>query len=82
MIVEKVVSEDSQINDTFVQLYHDLKQRNGLTAKEVIDKQKSIRGVMKPISIKENLQMLKLAGFDKIDTFFQWNNFAGFIAIK
>lgn len=45
-------------------------------------KSRAIRGVLQPYTVDENIQMLQEAGFRDIDTFFKWNNFVGFIAIK
>jgi len=38
--------------------------------------------VLVPYTMKENIQMLKNAGFKDVEVVFRWNNFATFIAIK
>lgn len=82
ILVEKVVGSNARFNEMWIEMYHEMKLRNGLSEKSVFDKASAIRGVMRPYTLKENLQMLDNAGFKDVDTFFKWNNFAGFVAIK
>lgn len=82
MFVEKVLSDCSRINHMWEGTYHDMKLENGLDEKHVIDKQKSIRGVMKPLTLQENKDMLVEAGFKEFEEFFKLGCFVGFIAIK
>ncbi|QSF43383.1 methyltransferase domain-containing protein [Paenibacillus tianjinensis] len=82
VMIEKVVGSNARFDEMWIELYHDLKLKNGLKHEEVIAKSQSIRGILKPYTVDENISMLKKSGFTNIDTFFKWNNFAGFIAIK
>ena len=45
-------------------------------------KNQSLRGIMNPLTVNENIEMFKEAGFEKIDIFMKINNFVGFIIIK
>ena len=45
-------------------------------------KREALENVLIPYRQSENFQMLRRSGFKKIDTFFQWFNWMGFIAIK
>lgn len=82
MLVEKVNGNNILFNNMWNELYHDLKLRNGLTEKEVVEKSQQIRGVLKPLSLSENISMLEKAGFKNVDIFFKWGNFVGLIAFK
>lgn len=82
ILIEKVIGSNARFNEIWIELYHQLKIRNGLSEKHVFEKARAIRGVLKPYTVKENIEMLEIAGFKDIDMFFKWNNFAGFIAIK
>lgn len=82
VLVEKILGDTSQINNVWEGLYHDMKMENGLSKEHVIDKQRSIRGVMKPLTLNENNDMIREAGFKKQEEFFKWGNFVGIIAIK
>lgn len=84
ILVEKVLDENSYISDMYNQLYMDFKLSEGLDKAHLYDKSASLRGVMKPTTLEQNLIMLNNAGFkyQNISTFFKYNNFAGIIAIK
>lgn len=82
ILVEKVVGSNARFNEMWVEMYHEMKLRNGLSEQHVFEKASAIRGVMRPYTLKENIEMLDKAGFKDVDTFFKWNNFVGFVAIK
>jgi tRNA (cmo5U34)-methyltransferase len=66
----------------YVELYHELKLKNGLSMEHVFNKSRSLRGVQRPNTIEENREMLSVAGFKDIDIFFKWANFTAFLAMK
>lgn len=82
ILVEKVNSPHSDLNSVWTELYHEKKKENGVSEEEIFAKAKSIRGVLKPLTEKQNYSLLKNAGFNKIDSFFKWGHFVGIIAIK
>lgn len=82
VLVEKILANNTLINNIWEGLYYDMKLFNGLDEKHIINKQRSIRGVMKPLTLNENKKMLEDVGFTKYEEFFKWGNFVGYIAIK
>ena len=80
-IIEKVRTSIPEINDMYNDLYYDFK-RESFSSDEIFDKNQSLRGVMKPITMNENIEILKSAGFKKIDVFMKIDNFMGILAIK
>ena len=82
VLVEKVLGNDAHFNEMMIDLYHDMKLRNGLNAIDNQVKSKSLRGIMSPVTLDNNERLLHIAGFDRVDIFFKWYNFVGFIAIK
>lgn len=80
-IVEKIKNNIPDIHDIYNDIYYDFK-RDNLTDEDVLDKNVSLRGVMKPLTLQDNIQILKNAGFNKIDVFMKYNNFVGLLAIK
>ena len=82
ILVEKVVGESAQTDEIFVDLYHDFKLDQGLTKEHIFDKSRSIRGVMRPITLSDNVKMLKQAGFRHVDVFFKHLNFVGVVGVK
>lgn len=80
-IVEKIKTNIVDIHDIYNDIYYDFK-RNSLSDTEILDKNCSLRGVMKPLTLEENLNILKDIGFKKVDIFMKYNNFVGIVAIK
>jgi tRNA (cmo5U34)-methyltransferase len=82
ILFEKVRGSDARFNDYMTQLYYDFKFKNGFSEEEILNKSKSLKGILEPFSTKGNYDLLKRAGFKDIMTIFRWNNFEGIIAIK
>jgi tRNA (cmo5U34)-methyltransferase len=82
ILVEKIVGSNAQFNEIMIDLYQDMKIRNGLNPIDNQKKSKSLRGVMSPISLDDNQSLLRKCGFVCNDIILKWYNFAGFIAIK
>ncbi len=82
VLSEKVVSHDPLLNRTFIECHHQFKKEQGYSEMEIAKKREALENVLIPFSIEENRTMLAGAGFTHIETFFQWFNFASFVAIK
>lgn len=81
LFVEKVYSSYSQTQDIYTQIYHDYKEEHGLLPDDIRNKDKSLRGVLVPLSLEDNIKMLEKLNF-KVEVFFKYLNFTGFLAIK
>lgn len=82
IFIEKSYPEYPKTQDIFTQIYHDHKELNGLTPLEIREKDKSLRSVLNSLSVTENIELLRGSGFSKIEVFFKYLQFTGFIAIK
>jgi len=82
IMAEKVLAEEGRFDELWVELYWDFKKGQGLTDDQILHKARSIRGILKPLTLTENIKLLRMVGFDSIDVFFKWYNFAGMLAIK
>lgn len=82
VMFEKIRGSDARFQDIFTLLYNDFKLMNGFSEKEIINKSRSLKGVMEPFSDFGNTSMLKRAGFRDITTVFQWACFKGYLSIK
>ena len=82
IVSEKVISHDKKLNRTFIEMYHRFKLQQGYSELEIAAKREALENVLIPCSIKENLDLLTGAGFSSVETFFQWFNFASFVAVK
>ncbi len=79
---EKVKADQAIFNELFLEQYSDFKSRNGYTEEEKAQKTRSLRGVMRPFTEAQNIQMLKLGGFSEVSRVFKWLCFEGYLAIK
>ncbi|MDB3983093.1 methyltransferase domain-containing protein [Candidatus Pelagibacter sp.] len=81
-MVEKVRGSDARFQDIISQVYLEYKLSKGYKADEILNKSRSLKGVLEPFSTNANLQMLKRSGFKDIFTVFKYCCFEGWLAIK
>lgn len=65
-----------------VHLYYEMKRENGYTEAQIMDKRRSLENVLSPLKAGWNVDMLRVAGFRKVDMFWRCLNFCGWIAVK
>jgi len=82
ILVEKVLGEDSLLNRMFIKYYYDMKKRNNYSELEIAQKREALENVLIPYKLEENREMLFQCGFNNVEIFFKWYNFAGIIAVK
>lgn len=82
VVTDKVLTGSSHMNRFFVDWYYDFKRRNGYSESEIMRKREALENVLIPYRIDENLEMFRRSGFQIVETFFQWYNFAGFLCVK
>jgi tRNA (cmo5U34)-methyltransferase len=82
IMVEKVLDDDSFFADLHIQQHWELKVDQGFTPDEIYSKAAAIRGVLVPLTMSENIEMLRLAGFSRVSIAWKWCNFVMFAAIK
>ena len=78
---EKVLSNHPKFQDMLNFLHYEHK-REKFSDTEILDKEKSLRSIMKLKTLDENLLLLKAIGFSKVEIFWRRYNFVGMIAIK
>ena len=62
LFFEKVRAPDARFQDMTTTMYNDFKLNQGFNEKEILNKTKSLKGVLEPFSSKANIQLLKRAG--------------------
>jgi tRNA (cmo5U34)-methyltransferase len=82
VMFEKVRAPDARFQDIVTQLYNDFKFRNGFTGEEIVEKSRSLKGVLEPFSTQGNLDLLARSGFVDVTTIQKYLCFEGFLAIK
>ena len=78
---EKVYCDSGKFQDMFTSTYHDYKKQS-FTEKEIFDKERSLRTMLKPNTRQENLDMLEQAGFRKYEIFWSYFQFTAYLVIK
>jgi len=82
VMFEKVRGPDARFQDMMSQLYNDFKIKNGFSGEEIVEKTRSLKGVLEPFSTQGNLDLLARAGFKDVTTIQKYLCFEGFLAIK
>ncbi|WP_457575988.1 carboxy-S-adenosyl-L-methionine synthase CmoA [Desulfomarina sp.] len=82
LLSEKVISHERRINREYIDIYHAFKRSRGYSELEIAKKREALENILIPFSIDENRALLANCGFQSVETYFQWFNFASFIAVK
>jgi tRNA (cmo5U34)-methyltransferase len=82
VMFEKVRAPDARFQDMMVTLYNDFKLAQGFSTEEIVQKTRSLKGVMEPFSTEGNRDLLKRAGFVDQMSVAKYICFEGFLAIK
>jgi tRNA (cmo5U34)-methyltransferase len=82
IVVEKVLGDDYEIDRRFVAEYLGRKSENGYSREAIERKRLSLEGVLVPVTERWNRELLRDAGFDHVDCFWRWMNFAGWLAVR
>ena len=82
LVIEKCRQTDLELESLFIKNYHDYKVALGYSDQEIKNKDNAIKGVLVPLTIQRNIDMLQEAGFTTVVPFYQWFNFVGFLAKK
>ena len=81
IFAEKVYASDSAIERLINDRHLDFKRQIS-SAEDILDKDKRLRAIMRPLTLASNCRMLESAGFSRYECFWRVNNFAAIIAIK
>ena len=82
VFVEKVLGSTYDIDNVLVDEYYTMKAENQYTQEQIQSKRKSLEGVLVPVTEQWNIDLLKSSGFRKIECFWRYLNFAGWLAVK
>ncbi len=82
ILFEKVRGPDARFQDILTTLYTDFKLNNNHSPEEIVNKTRSLKGILEPFSTQGNLDLLARAGFKDVMTVMKYLCFEGFLAIK
>jgi len=83
IVAEKTLSKCSKLHDMLTFVHYDYK-RQSFTEEEILEKERSLRAILKPWSEEQIVQSLVAAGFceTKVQPFWRNHSFAAFIALR
>lgn len=82
IMAEKILAEHMAVRRLYIDLYHEYKRRSGYTVMEISRKREALENILIPFMGSENVALLRSAGFTVVEPFFQWYNFAAYLALK
>ena len=82
VLSEKVVDQDTVVEDALANLHHEFKRRNAYSDLEISRKRKALENVLIPETVSEHEQRLYAAGFSHVGTWLHYFNFVSMIAIR
>jgi tRNA (cmo5U34)-methyltransferase len=82
IVTEKILTNSGHMNRFFIDLYHDFKRQRGYADAEIARKREALENVLVPYRLDENVELFRRNGFQLVESFFQWLNFAGFLCVK
>ena len=81
IFAEKTICESAQVQDMITFNYYDYK-RKSFDTEDIMDKERTLRNIMKPLTWKQLEHMISFAGFSTIQPFWRNHSFVGAIALK
>jgi tRNA (cmo5U34)-methyltransferase len=82
LFFEKVRGADARFQDIITGLYTEFKIENGFSSDEIVNKTRSLKGVMEPFSSAGNAGLIERAGFKDWMPIMRWACFEGVLCIK
>jgi tRNA (cmo5U34)-methyltransferase len=82
VLAEKIIGSTGANDRLFVDLYYDMKRRNGYSQQEIDRKRFALEGVLVPVTAKWNEDLLREAGFARVENFWRWMNFGAWLGVK
>jgi tRNA (cmo5U34)-methyltransferase len=82
LLTEKIIHNTSIVNELQNCFYKRFKLENGYSELEISQKREALEQVLRPDTPETHINRLRQLGFNTIDVWLKWFNFASLIAIK
>lgn len=82
VLSEKVIDEDTRMEDLLVGLHHEHKRRNDYSALEISRKRTALENVLIPETVRQHRERLHNAGFPHAAVWLRYFNFVSIVAIR
>ena len=81
IFAEKTICESAMVQDMITFNYYDYK-RKSFDTEDIMDKERTLRNIMKPLTWEQLEHMISYAGFTTVQPFWRNHSFVGAIALK
>ena len=81
IFAEKTICESALVQDMITFNYYDYK-RKSFDTEDIMDKERTLRNIMKPLTWEQLEHMISYAGFTTVQPFWRNHSFVGAIALK
>lgn len=81
-LFEKIKQFHKRMEQIHQKAIINFKLKQGYTLEEIHNKEKSLKGILLPLTIKDNFMLLEQAGFKNYTTILQYASFVGIVALK
>jgi len=81
IFAEKTICKSALVQDMITFNYYDYK-RKSFGTEDIMDKERTLRNIMKPLTWKQLELMVSFAGFTTVQPFWRNHSFVGALAIK
>ena len=81
IFAEKTICESALVQDMITFNYYDYK-RKSFDTEDIMDKERTLRNIMKPLTWGQLEHMISYAGFTTVQPFWRNHSFVGAIALK
>lgn len=82
ILSEKIKSQNEEENNLLIDIYHQWKETNGYSKREIEKKREALENVLIPESIEEHKARLEKVGFKNFSVWFRCFNFVSMVAFK
>lgn len=82
LLTEKVIHSDFEQTDLQQEFYYRFKKENGYSNLEISQKRDALENVLIPETVEQHMERLEKSGFESIDLWLKWFNFASFMGVK
>ncbi|MBN2428937.1 MAG: carboxy-S-adenosyl-L-methionine synthase CmoA [Deltaproteobacteria bacterium] len=82
LLTEKVIHKEEDLLQLQQAFYYGFKMEQGYSELEISQKRDALENVLIPETLEAHLERLQKSGFEKIDVWLKWFNFASLLAVK
>jgi tRNA (cmo5U34)-methyltransferase len=82
ILTEKLSHPGDRVDSILTDLYYDFKRENRYSELEISQKRDALENVLVPLSLEQNLTLLRETGFSEAELYLKWIKFGTFVALK